>query len=97
MGVASLGAAYPTPFTAETIIPVETFRESPAGGARVEILAMDGRVVRALPLPSGAGGHPIVWDGRDGAGRALATGVYPYRLVLSSGAVAGRGRALLVR
>jgi hypothetical protein len=27
-----------------------------------------------------AGEHPVLWDGRDGAGSRVATGLYLYRL-----------------
>ncbi len=37
-------------------------------------------VVRLLDGPVGAGSHEISWDGTDGRGREVATGVYVYRL-----------------
>ena len=35
--------------------------------------------------PLGAGFHRVHWDGRDDAGRVLASGVYLYRLVSAEG------------
>jgi flagellar hook assembly protein FlgD len=44
---------------------------------------VNGARVRTLVLgPRGAGRHVVEWDGRDGAGRAVAPGVYFARLVV---------------
>lgn len=62
-----------------------------AGAVRVEVLDVTGRRV-ATPADGGfaAGAHVLRWDARDGAGHALAPGVYLVRL-------SAAGRALTRR
>ena len=69
----------PNPFNSETVI--SWFLLEP-GPARLEVFGLTGQRVAILhqgPLKTGF--HRIHWDGRDDAGRALASGVYLYRLV----------------
>ncbi len=85
---------YPNPFNPRT-----TLRFSLPGAARVELEVHDlaGRLVRRLvaaDLP--AGDHQIVWDGKDEAGRAAASGQYVARLRAGEGATATR-KLMLVR
>jgi hypothetical protein len=55
-----------------------------------------GRVVRTLVSSrQAAGGHQARWDGRDDAGRAVASGVYLARLATSS--ASGSRRVTLIR
>jgi hypothetical protein len=68
----------PNPFN-----PLTTLRfEVPAAGrVRLEVYDAAGRLVRVLldaDLP--AGGHQAVWDGRNAAGQAVASGSYLARL-----------------
>lgn len=86
-------AARPNPFNPATSIVVEV---PAAGPARVEIFDVGGRRVRTLvdgPLP--AGRTPVAWDGRDDAGRTLASGTFVCRV--SAAGAAGSGRLTLVR
>ncbi len=75
----SLGANYPNPFNPSTTIACDL-----AAPSRVSLQVFDasGRLVRVLAagqdLP--AGHHELTWNGRDDAGRAVAGGVYFYRL-----------------
>ena len=88
-----LGANHPNPFSPETEIDFALPRAQPV---RLRILDAQGRVVRTLldrELPAGA--HRIRWDGRDGAGRAVASGVYFYRL--QDGAATRTRKMTLVR
>ena len=69
----------PNPFNSETV--VSWFLLEP-GFSRVEVFALTGQRVAVLHQgPLQAGFHRIHWDGRDDAGRLLASGVYLYRLV----------------
>ena len=69
----------PNPFNSETV--VSWFLLEP-GLARVEVFALTGQRVAVLHRgPLQAGFHRVHWDGRDDAGRVLASGVYLYRLV----------------
>ena len=73
-----LGRNYPNPFRPSTSIPLHLDR---AREGRVAVHAIDGRLVRTLArgiLPSGA--TTLRWDGRDQAGRRVASGVYLVRL-----------------
>jgi len=52
---------------------------------------INGRLVRTLVgQPLGAGSHAVVWDGKDAMGRAVASGVYVYRLTAPQGVVTRR-------
>ena len=50
-----------------------------------------GRLVRALhPGPLQPGTHTLVWDGRDGRGQALGSGVYFYEVRSGTDRIAGK-------
>lgn len=61
---------------------VEIWFDMPARGeARVEILDLRGRLVRTLLAGAcEAGRQACAWDGRDGRGAAVGSGVYVYRV-----------------
>ncbi len=69
----------PNPFN-----PVTTIRFTvPAGAGRValDVYNVNGRLVRSLvDSELSPGPHNVVWDGRDGAGRELSSGIYFARL-----------------
>jgi cytochrome c peroxidase len=74
-----LAPGRPTPFSSGTLIAYELFTASPV---RLVVYDAQGRSVRRLvdgtvQLP---GAYSVPWDGRDDSGRALAAGVYFYRL-----------------
>jgi len=77
-----LRAAVPNPFNPGTTLSCAI----PAGPpARVRLAILDGRGRRVRILADGLlppGVHRIAWDGRDDAGRRLASGVYFARLAL---------------
>jgi hypothetical protein len=78
---ALLGSS-PNPFGPATAIRFALAEPSP-----VRLLVFDaaGRAVRALvDGPVGAGARSVAWDGRDDAGRRVASGVYYYRLETAS-------------
>ena len=48
---------------------------------RLSVYALTGQLVRTLvDAERQAGSYSVTWDGRDNAGRAVATGVYVCRL-----------------
>ncbi len=52
-----------------------------AGVVRVAVYSVAGREVKVLvDGPVGAGYHEVVWDGRDGSGSPMASGVYFIRM-----------------
>jgi hypothetical protein len=74
----ALSQNVPNPFNPTTTIP---FNLSEAGEVRLTIHSVTGQIVRTLAdAQMGAGGHMVIWDGTDDAGRAVASGVYLYRL-----------------
>ncbi len=84
---------FPNPFNPSTRIPFELTR-----GGRVALAVYDvaGRRVRAVldrELPAGL--HEAEWDGKDDAGRAVASGVYFYRM--RAGAQTETRRMVLVK
>ncbi len=86
-------AAHPNPFASMAAISFDLPHAAPV---RLCVHDVAGRLVRELlhaDLP--AGSHRIDWDGRDGAGRQLHSGVYYYR-ILSAGSPA-TGAVTLVR
>lgn len=68
----------PNPFNPATRIG---FALPKAGRARVAVFALDGRLVRDLADRNFPAGYAeLSWDGRDGAGLAVPSGVYFYTL-----------------
>ncbi len=68
----------PNPFNPRTAIRFSLDRPA---AARVVIYDVQGREVRRLvdeARPAGA--YTVIWDGRDAAGRPVASGIYLYRL-----------------
>ena len=84
---------WPNPFNPSTEIVYRLAAET-----RVDLGVYDlqGRHVRTLEADlRPAGEHRVTWDGRDDAGRAVATGGYIYRI--SGGGAEQMGRMLLVK
>ena len=74
-----LGAAYPNPFNASSVLPLV----ATGGDESIELSIYNALGQRVRMLFSGrlaAGTHRFVWDGRNGQGRALASGSYIYHL-----------------
>jgi hypothetical protein len=69
-----LGNSYPNPFNPATVIPLTL----PADGqVQVEILNLAGQQIRVLQDGRLAPGeHELTWDGRNEAGRSVASGAY---------------------
>lgn len=77
--------AWPNPFNPSTQL---VFRLGAPGPARLELLDLQGRRLRLLAEGDWpAGEQARVWDGRDGSGQPLPSGVYLARLVGSHGQV----------
>lgn len=80
---------HPNPFNPRTTLAFDL----PAAAAHVRLRLYDlhGRLVVSLidgPLP--AGRHGVVWNGADGAGRAVASGVYVSVLETPLGRASGK-------
>jgi hypothetical protein len=80
--------AAPNPCLGATTLRFELARP---GSVRLEVFDVGGRRVRVIedaPLPAGA--HARSWDGRDGAGRRVAPGLYLARVTGPQGAAVAR-------
>jgi hypothetical protein len=84
---------YPNPFNSSTVIPMELAREA---HVTLTIHNLAGQTLATLidnARPAGA--YQLHWDGRDAAGRSLASGHYLYRL--QAGNVVQSHKLLLLR
>ena len=74
-----LGDSYPNPFNPAVVLPLDLAEDAAEVSLRVyDVL---GRRVRQVWQGSlRAGQHRFVWDGRDEVGKAVAAGVYVYRV-----------------
>ena len=78
----------PNPFNPLTRIVFDLSRRT---AVRLAVYDAVGRRVRVLcDGPLEAGHHDIPWQGRDAAGRPVASGVYIYRLTAAGAAASGR-------
>jgi len=78
----------PDPFNAATTIPFVLPKE---GNVRLEIVDILGRHVSTLiDNRMNAGGHEIVWHGRDDSGREMPSGVYNCRIIVGDDAKSQR-------
>ncbi|HYJ32658.1 MAG TPA: S8 family serine peptidase [Candidatus Binatia bacterium] len=74
----ALAANTPNPFNPVTTI---RFELAQGGRASLRVYSAQGRLVRTLVNERlDAGGYRIRWDGRDEAGRGVASGIYFYEL-----------------
>ena len=91
-------ANYPNPFNPETWIP---YQLSEAADVTVSIYAADGRVVRTLAFGHQDAGlyhtrsRAAYWDGKNGLGEPVASGVYFY--TLTAGDFAATRKMLIVK
>ena len=69
----------PNPFNSQTVL---SYFLPAAGPAHLAVFTLTGQRVAVLQQgPQQAGYHRLRWNGRDDAGRSLASGMYLYRLV----------------
>ena len=83
-----LQAAYPNPFNGSTHI---RFHLPTANDVELSVFSITGQHVRTLirkTMP--AGEHAIRWDGQDGNGRPVASGVWVYRLQVGTELYSGK-------
>jgi hypothetical protein len=80
---AVLHPSRPNPFNPRTTLRLE-LRDATV--VHLAVYDLSGRRIRVLASGALSGGfHAIVWDGRDAAGRDVASGVYLARLATASG------------
>ena len=69
----------PNPFNSQTVLSYFLLESGPT---RLEVFTLTGQRVAVLHQgPQQAGYHRLHWDGRDDAGRPVASGMYLYRLM----------------
>jgi len=86
-------AACPNPFNPRTTL---RYSVAEAGAVRLAVYDVNGRRVRTLvDAPRGAGTHSVTWNGTDGSGKRVASGVYVVRLTTPTETLTTR--AVIVR
>ena len=89
----SLSQNYPNPFNPETTI---TYDMAESGVVRLAVYALTGQHIRTLvDGECVAGRYSVLWDGSDGTGKAVGSGVYVCRMVV--GDYSAVKKMLLVR
>lgn len=84
---------HPNPFNPSTTL---SFTLPDPGRVLLAVYDITGRKVRTLVSESWrAGSHTVIWDGRDDAGNAVASGVYLSRL--TAGKYTATGKMLLLK
>jgi parallel beta-helix repeat protein len=79
---------HPNPNSARGTIEYRLLR---ASAVRVVVIDLTGRVVREIPLGArSVGAHQLEWDGVDGAGRVLPSGVYFCRITAGEESITAR-------
>jgi len=88
----ALGPNYPNPFNPSTIIPYQLAASSEV---RLEVFNLLGqRIATLVDGERAAGSHTATWHAVDRAGRAVAAGMYIYRMTV--GVESQTGRMVLV-
>jgi FlgD Ig-like domain len=78
----SLAQNYPNPFNPQTTIAFSIVQRA---NAHLAIYDVNGALVRTLANEMrAAGAYTLDWNGRDDSGRAVASGVYFYKLIAGS-------------
>ena len=84
----ALGPNYPNPFNPSTIIPYQLAASSQV---RLEVFNLLGqRIATLVDGERAAGFHTATWHAVDGSGRAVAAGVYIYRMTVGEERQTGR-------
>ncbi|MFA7329465.1 MAG: VWA domain-containing protein [Candidatus Delongbacteria bacterium] len=87
---------HPNPFNPSTTLRVTVPAGLPRGPLLLRVYNLRGQLVRTLAvLATGAGVYELVWDGRDEAGREVASG--PYLVLVSCADQVAAQRILLLR
>ncbi len=77
----SINSIYPNPFNSSCRIEII----APPGDLRIEIFDITGRSVKSFGTEIRSGSAIILWDGKDGLGRELPSGVYFVKAVCDCG------------
>jgi hypothetical protein len=89
----NLLSAFPNPFNGRTTI---SYRLSDIGAEmKLDIVGIDGKIVRTFGANPVAGTHQLVWDGHDAYGNSVAQGMYYCRLY--GGTIDIRKKILIIK
>lgn len=78
---------YPNPFMGETNISAQMNRPGKMMEISLDIISLNGRVIRSIKTSSMPYGYvlsPVLWDGTDNGGNRVAPGMYPYTITVTS-------------
>ncbi|MFQ6609098.1 MAG: FlgD immunoglobulin-like domain containing protein, partial [Fidelibacterota bacterium] len=89
----SLNSAYPNPFNPSTTIRYELPQDAHVTMKIYDILGKEVR--RLVDSEQAAGFRSVLWDGKDGMGNSVASGVYIYRIEV--GKIVSSKKLLLLR
>jgi len=93
--VPALRQNVPNPFNPNTTIDFEL---PDATYVRLQVYNLTGQLIRTLMSETAfRGRHRIVWDGKDDLGRAVASGIYIYRLEIPSRSFVDQKKMALLR
>jgi Peptidase family C25 len=79
---------YPNPFFRKTSITLEHNRPDNVLNITINIINIDGRIIRIIKTrvePSGYTLPPINWDGNDEGGGRVGKGIYPFTVTIVTG------------
>jgi len=82
---AQLRPNYPNPFNPQTTIGYGVPLSVGTGDrVRLDVYSVQGQLVRSFDVDRTPGWHEVIWDGRDEAGAAVATGMYVTRFAVGA-------------
>ncbi|RKZ15899.1 hypothetical protein DRQ53_07760 [bacterium] len=94
--ISAIHPNYPNPFNPRTLIPFTIGGAEGDRSVSMAVYNMAGLRIRTLvEMPMAVGSHRIAWDGVDGTGTAVASGVYFVRLEVDGRVEGSRKIALL--
>jgi hypothetical protein len=77
---------YPNPFNPTTTIEYQLPK---SGNVEIKIFNLNGELVRTLEATHQIQGmHKVVWDGRNGTGQTVASGLYIYQVTFENSMLA---------
>ena len=81
----TLSQNYPNPFNPRTVIPYELLK---IGFVKIDIVDITGRTIRSLLNGiQSSGSHEVIWNGKDNAGKHVASGTYFCRMITDASVI----------
>ncbi|NOQ22456.1 MAG: T9SS type A sorting domain-containing protein [Candidatus Aegiribacteria sp.] len=74
----SVDPVYPNPFSSQVTVP---FTLAEAGEVRISVYDLSGRQIQTITSEEfAAGAHTVSWEGMDGSGNRVTSGIYFVRV-----------------